>query len=571
MKNKLGFTLIELLAVIIILAVVALIATPIVLDVIEDARISTGRSEANIIYNGINNYCANEEMKAQLDPNYTRICTSSMNKDNVKDMVNLGNARVDELVYDGNKLTTLVITSNNHKFTLCSSGTFAMDDENCPRDPNSLITKLLEQYSESNTKGLVKDATNENLYYYKGTNTEVANNFLWYGGHQWRVIEFDTSAKTLTLVTQQPLTAIQPASAVWETKEAYESSYINTWLNDYFYNSLDSSIQSNILDSIFNVGIYTDVDEITTTQKVGLLDEEQYKRTGDGTTGKDSFLDIKDYFWLGNRYSSYYVRSVSYIGNFDYNSPSIAYGVRAVIKISDLTITEGDGTLASNYQVGTKATNTNNVQVGEYINVPYSGSDNACGSDNICTFRVVSKDNDSIKVVLNGLLPDESEYGSSSTISTSHTIYTKLNAFAEGISDTYRYTGNKTFYIGDYPDVLGTGQNYKAVQDETLQASVGLPTVGEMFSGNDIDLSTSSIKIFVDVSTIENPTVSSDYWTMNRYSSSNVCNVSNNGSLFNFSPSFADGVRAVIYLKSGTSAITFTGGEGTAQSPYTLQ
>ena len=36
-----GFTLIELLAVIIILAVVALIATPIVLDVIEDARIST--------------------------------------------------------------------------------------------------------------------------------------------------------------------------------------------------------------------------------------------------------------------------------------------------------------------------------------------------------------------------------------------------------------------------------------------------------------------------------------------------------------------------------------------------
>lgn len=38
MKNKLGFTLIELLAVIVILAIIALITTPIILNVIEDAR-----------------------------------------------------------------------------------------------------------------------------------------------------------------------------------------------------------------------------------------------------------------------------------------------------------------------------------------------------------------------------------------------------------------------------------------------------------------------------------------------------------------------------------------------------
>ena len=571
MKNKLGFTLIELLAVIIILAVVALIATPIVLDVIEDARISAGRSEANIIYNGINNYCANEEMKAQLDPNYTRICTSGMDKDDVPTMVNLGNATIDELVYNGEKLTTLVITSNNHKFTLCPSGTFAMDKESCPRDPNSLITKLLAQYSEDNTTGLVKDATNENLYYYTGTNEEVANNFLWYGGHQWRVLEFDTSANTLTLVTQQPLTAIQPASSVWTTQSEYESSYINTWLNDYFYNSLDSTIQTNILDTEFNVGINTNVSEITTIQKVGLLDETQYLRAGDGTTAVDSYLDIKDSWWLGNRYSSSGVCYVYYSGTIYDDPVSRAYGVRAVIKISDITITEGDGTLASNYQVGNKATNTNNIQVGEYINVPYNGSDNACGSDNLCTFRVVSKDNDSIKVVLNGLLPTTSTYGSSTTITTSHTIYTPLNAFAEGISDTYRYTGNKTFYIGDYPYVSGTGQNYKAVQDETLDANVGLPAVGEMFSGNDIDLSKSSTKTFVDVNTIENPTVSSYYWTMNRYSSSHVRYVLSDGNLFYNGTAVVKGVRAVIYLKSGTSAITFTGGEGTAPSPYTLQ
>ena len=48
MKKK-GFTLIELLAVIIILAIIALIATPIILNVIDDARKSAGLSESEII------------------------------------------------------------------------------------------------------------------------------------------------------------------------------------------------------------------------------------------------------------------------------------------------------------------------------------------------------------------------------------------------------------------------------------------------------------------------------------------------------------------------------------------
>ena len=564
-KIKNAFTLIELLAVIIILAIVALIATPIILDVVEDARISAGKSEAQMILGGINNYCATEDVKYQMDNSYTKICTTSLDTEKVKEMVNLGNAEIKSIKYNGTKLTELVIKSNNHKFTLCANGQFAMDDESCPRDPNSLITKLLAQYSEANTTGLIKDTSNPNLYYYKGTKEEVANNFLWYGGHQWRVLEFDESANTLTLITQQPLTVIQPASAVWESEEAYNNSYVNTWLNDYFWNSLDSSIQGTIQDSTFNIGIDYNVDEITTSKKVGLLDEDQYKRAGDGTTGQNSFLDIKDNFWLGNRSSSSGVRTVGSIGSTGSFSVSSASGVRAVIKISDITITGGDGTLANNYQVASKSTNTNNVQVGEYINLPYSGDDNACGSDNMCTFRVVSKDEDSIKVVLNGLLPTASEYGSSATIATSHTIYTPLNAFVEGISETYRYTGNKTFYIGDYP----SGLNYEDVQDETLEASVGLPTVGEMFSGNDIDMG--STKTFVDVNTIENPTASSYYWLMNRDSSSSVRGVNNYGFTGSRSVSDALGVRAVIYLKSGLAALDFTGGEGTPNSPYVLQ
>ena len=45
-RNKKGFTLIELLAVIVILAIIALIATPIIMGVIEDARKGANKDAA---------------------------------------------------------------------------------------------------------------------------------------------------------------------------------------------------------------------------------------------------------------------------------------------------------------------------------------------------------------------------------------------------------------------------------------------------------------------------------------------------------------------------------------------
>ncbi len=136
--KKFGFTLIELLAVIIILAIVALIATPIILDVVEDARISAGKSESQMILSGINNYCASSEMKKQMgtlgSEDIDCSIKTSFTEEEIGKMLNLGNAKIISNSYSDGKVIRLVIESNNHTFTLCGNS-FVMDSEECNELP----------------------------------------------------------------------------------------------------------------------------------------------------------------------------------------------------------------------------------------------------------------------------------------------------------------------------------------------------------------------------------------------------------------------------------------------------
>ena len=242
---KKGFTLIELLAVIIILAIIAIIATPIITDVIEESKESANLRSIEGYAKAVKQKYYNDSLgggKPVIDSTFlSNVDTSG------------GEVKCDSVLYNnGSILYKCTVQNSKKKYCYANEQHYDCGDPEFLDifkgsggvETYGLISILLKQYQEGNQTGLVKDASNPNLYYYTGTNEQVANNFLWYGGHQWRVLEFDTEANTLTLITQQPLTAIQPASAVWESKDAYESSHINTWLNDYFWNSLDSSIQA---------------------------------------------------------------------------------------------------------------------------------------------------------------------------------------------------------------------------------------------------------------------------------------------------------------------------------------
>lgn len=63
MKNKKGFTLIELLAVIVILAIIATIITPIMTGVIDAAENGAAETSASHFIKAVNNEIARQEMK----------------------------------------------------------------------------------------------------------------------------------------------------------------------------------------------------------------------------------------------------------------------------------------------------------------------------------------------------------------------------------------------------------------------------------------------------------------------------------------------------------------------------
>lgn len=77
--NRQGFTLIELLAVIVILAIIALIATPLILNVIDEAKEGAAKNSAYGYASAVENYLAFQ----QLDPNSTVDLDGSFTETNV--------------------------------------------------------------------------------------------------------------------------------------------------------------------------------------------------------------------------------------------------------------------------------------------------------------------------------------------------------------------------------------------------------------------------------------------------------------------------------------------------------
>ena len=192
MKNKKGFTLIELLAVIIILAVIALIATPIVLNVVDNARKSANKDSAYGLLDSAKLYYMEsllDESKSLSGNLITKINVSGRKPDSGTVYINNKGETALAVVYD-----KTCFTKNYEDADLTESD----DIENC-----IIVTVTKELYKDTvlngadpelkdnlvavtiNTDGTVKKAS---LYdeWYNYTNKTWANAVLLNGNDTYK-------------------------------------------------------------------------------------------------------------------------------------------------------------------------------------------------------------------------------------------------------------------------------------------------------------------------------------------------------------------------------------------------
>ena len=150
---KKGFTLIELLAVIVILAVIALIATPIILNIIEDTKEQSVKSSANLYVDGLTKQIASRNMTSAFNPSSCTISNGNVTCD--------GQAL--EYNVNGDKPTSGSITLNNgivtgyilniSGYTVTKSGNNVTIAKELPPTYEVYTTGDLVQYDPVNNSG----------------------------------------------------------------------------------------------------------------------------------------------------------------------------------------------------------------------------------------------------------------------------------------------------------------------------------------------------------------------------------------------------------------------------------
>ncbi len=261
----------------------------------------------------------------------------------------------------------------------------------------------------SSGDGLYVDGYEDNVYTYRGSNP---NNYITFNGESWRIVSVNTSDNTMKIIRSSVLedraydtdsngrynssqycnhssfgcniygstsslyntsgSAISTlARQVNGTKYQLPSkeSEISTYLNGTYYNSLNATARSMIINgeykaapvssnSISNISTQIGyASEAIWKGKVGLLDATEYMRATTGSSvSSNNWLNISDYYWTMSPYSysrSYYVWGVHSSGAFYNTSADNSRGVRPVLTLaSNVQITGGVGSSSDPYTLG---------------------------------------------------------------------------------------------------------------------------------------------------------------------------------------------------------------------------
>mgnify|MGYP004617496485 FL=1 len=574
MKRK-GFTLIELLAVIVILAVIALITTPIILNMINNAKKGAAKDSA---YGYIEAIEYSNSMSGIDSTKYPTIATGEVSTINSLVKVKGIKPTSGSVTIEKGRVTEATLCINNYsvyyngKEATIKGNACGEKEEDIVIKNSTILDKAKSLVYENNA--CKTDGTTYQYMggcYIKGAST---NNYIWYNGFMWRIMGIN-SDNTVRLITDENVTSIPYGASNtvgwWYATNKYATNkdYIHDWLNTYFLGHLNSTksiikegnyfcsetIESDLTDDTVRT-ICTSGKEVKA--KVGLISYDEYYLA----SLSSSYLNIGQFFWTMTPYSTSRAWSVNPNGDADnYEDVSNANGVRPVINVeATSTITEGDGTSLSYYVLAEDKTSdktgtiSNIVTSGEYVKLEGK------------TYRVVSKDSDGVKLIYDGYYDTDVAYGSDNTFTTTSGIGAKLNGDVLtwlGLNNSTKIK-ETTWYQGT---AIGEGYTYKTPLEETeetgIKAKVGLIRVGEMLSGQSSTILTSN---YTKTSCVKNAEI---YWTMNKYTSTSIAWTVREGGLANhyFAVTNTNGVRPVIKVDTN---LTISKGNGTWSSPYEI-
>src|SRR5574344_1257996 len=568
MKNKRGFTLVELLGLIVILAVIAAITIPTVTGIIKKNKEKAYNATVATIIDASKKWSSdNSSMVSDTEDSYVRLATLTEGYIDQDELIN----PITNNTMDGCVKISHSDTYNQYEYS------YETKDE-CPNFILDVVLTSFPELEVGDNGCKTSDSTKNYSYmggcYLKGAQTK---NYLWYSGFLWRIMGINKD-KTVRLITEDDVTAI-PQNPSGNPK--FVGSYIDSWLNDYFYSKLRGT--NIIVNSSFCQGAAvtsaptrTDCTGGTTlSRNVGLLSIDEYD-----LASSSSYLKNSQSFVTMSPYSDSNIWIVSYGGN-SYNA-DVGYtsGTRSVININSVSlITSGDGTLSSTwsstsspYILSENKTSdvtgsiADNVTSGEYVSL--AGK----------TYRVVNKETNGVKLILDGYYQstadtnDQLAVGTNSTFSTITGIGQTLNTTILDWLIPSTNTTNRSKLVTDYTwyqNDFNYGYSYTNSLNETsptrtISATVGLIRIGEMLSNQSYTILT---KNGTTTSSYKN---ASSYWMLNSYNTLNESVTENDGHAFVtcvYGCDYFSAARPVIVVNNTTQ---ITSGTGTPSNPYNI-
>lgn len=216
----------------------------------------------------------------------------------------------------------------------------------------------------SNNGELVED---KGTYYIKG---ESPNNYLYYSGIMWRIINVDFENGALTILSDEIITSI-----AYNTDGSYIESDVRKWLNDTSESGFLGNLfdyKNNLVKTNWNGEIVLNendiVDSRTIRDYVGLLSIYDVSKISGLQDIEECYLNIKKSYCLSNtasKRSGWYINERGVLNKIDDNN---ILGIRPVIKLK-LKLLNGSGTKDDPYVVTkeNKSTQLEKRSSGEYL------------------------------------------------------------------------------------------------------------------------------------------------------------------------------------------------------------